>query len=109
MITEPDRNPRAMLYVLAGQLQTKYMEKGDSQLKFAKRPAVLKVWPQLVGAKIVLDFARNEELYVLITGERPYLRGHDRLDWTGHMDFEVWEGQSPDFLHLLLELSPYLC
>lgn len=62
-VRNPNNNLQIESYTSANQLLTKYMEKGSSQLAFARKRAGLNSWVRLLGAIMELKAAGDEEPY----------------------------------------------
>lgn len=63
------------------------MDKGDSQLKFAKRSATSDELVGIVGAAMALDSALDEELYLSVGGGPCFLTSCGSSNQSWHSDF----------------------
>lgn len=77
------------------------MERGEGQVKFARRGFVLNVFFGIFSAMVALYISKNKKLYLSVTAGSYLLTGRDSPDETEHNDLEVWEGRGPEFFELV--------
>lgn len=82
------------------------MDKGDSELKVSRKRTALGVRLGMSGAKMVLDTARDKELYLPVTGGKYFLTGRGCQKHIGLNDFEVQESRSPGCFLVIPEAEP---
>lgn len=104
---EQDKDRGIAYQTSTSRFLTSCMESGGSRVNFAKKRAALNVRVEIIGTELALHNARNEELYLPVTGARYLLTGHHCQDQTSHNDSEIRERQSPE--SVLVCTSEALC
>lgn len=84
------------------------METGENPVKFAMSRAVLDVSVEIVGARMSLDIAGNEEFHLAVTTGRYLLTGCRCRDKTRQNDFDIREDRTPGFSCWFLGLKVYV-
>lgn len=107
-IDKPDRHKKIACYTSTNQILTSYIEKGEIQVKSARRKAAFDVWLRILCAILSLNNAGDEELHVLVTVGQSLLTVHGCPDYSWHSNIVDREDRNPGFI-MLVSRSGNIC
>lgn len=105
----PIRSSEVLRYPPTNWMLMSFIEKGESSLNFARRPASMDEWAGLLSPSLRLDVFGGDDHYLQIADKRYLFTGQNCPDQTGQNDFEVREGKALGCFVLSLDRKQYLC